>query len=208
MNQSRRKFIKLSGAMGTGIAFSSLTGLALNSCGGQKIDKFGLGLYTLRDDLPKDPKAVLTEVAAAGYKQIESYEGPLGIFWGMGHTGFKKLMDDLGMTIVASHADINKDFETKAAQAAEIGMKYLLSPWLGPQKTLDDYKKAAETFNQKAEICKKNGIRFGYHNHDYTFIPLEGQMPQDILMSNTDPSLVDFELDIYWIVTAGQDPEA
>jgi sugar phosphate isomerase/epimerase len=73
---------------------------------------------------------------------------------------------------------------------------------------LDDYKKAAETFNQRAEVCKKNGIRFAYHNHDYSFVQFDGQFPQDIMMSNTNPDTVDFEMDIYWVVTAGQDPIA
>jgi sugar phosphate isomerase/epimerase len=128
------------------------------------------------------------------------------MFWGLGNTGFKKYMDELGMTIVASHCDMNKDFEKKAAEAAAIGMKYLICPWLGPQKTIDDYKRYAETFNEKGRICKENGIRFAYHNHDYSFVELEGKMPQDVMMENTDPALVDFEMDIYWVVTAGQDP--
>jgi sugar phosphate isomerase/epimerase len=163
----------------------------------------------LRDVLPQDPKGVLTQVASFGYKQIESYEhAKLGIFWGMKNTEFKKLMDDLGMKIVSSHCDINKDFERKAAEAAEIGMNYLLCPYLGPQKTIDDFKRFAETFNEKGQVCKKNGIRFGYHNHDYGFVPVDGQLPQDVLMQNTDKNLVDFEMDIYWVVTAGQDPIA
>ena len=168
---------------------------------------FGLQLYTLRDDMPKDPKGVLKQVSSFGYKQIESYEGKDGMFWGMSNTDFKKYMDDLGMTIVSSHCDINKDFEKKAAEAAAIGMKYLICPYKGPQKKLDDFKKFADEFNQKGEICKKNGIKFAYHNHDYTFKELEGQLPQDLLMNSTDPSLVDYELDMYWVVAGGQDPE-
>lgn len=171
-------------------------------------DNFGLQLYTLRDVLPNNTKDVLTQVASFGYKQIEGYEGPKGLFWGMTNTEFKKLMDDLGMKFVSSHCNINEDFERKAAQAAEIGMKYLICPYLGPQKTADDFKKFAETFNQRGETCRKNGIRFGYHNHDYGFVPVDGQMPQNILMQNTDKNLVDFEMDIYWVVTAGQDPIA
>ncbi|MBO9620388.1 MAG: sugar phosphate isomerase/epimerase, partial [Niabella sp.] len=83
-----------------------------------------------------------------------------------------------------------------------------ICPWVGPQKTLDDYKKLAEEFNQAGAICKKNGIRFAYHNHDYSFTLQDGQYPQDIFMKHTDKSLVDFEMDIYWVVTAGQDPIA
>jgi sugar phosphate isomerase/epimerase len=209
MNYDRREFLKMAGGASTGLALSSLAGISMLSCTENAKDTatFGIQLYTLRDDMPKDPKGILKQIASFGYKQIESYEGEKGIYWGMTHNDFRKYMDDLGMTIVSAHCDINKDFEQKAAQAAEIGMKYLISPWLGPQPTLDDYKRHAAEFNKRGEICKKNGIRFAYHNHDYSFIPVEGQYPQDVLMNNTDPSLVDYEMDIYWVVTANQDPE-
>jgi sugar phosphate isomerase/epimerase len=211
MAYQRREFIKLSAALGGGLVLTSVAtqmGCSPTSKLKNLNKNFGLQLYTLRADLPKDPKGVLTQVASFGYKQIESFEGAQGIFWGMKNTEFKKLMDDLGMKIVSSHCDINKDFERKAAEAAEIGMNYLICPYLGPQKSIDDFKKFADTFNQRGETCKKHGIRFAYHNHDYGFIPLEGQMPQDVLMQNTSKDLVDYEMDIYWVVTAGQDPIA
>jgi sugar phosphate isomerase/epimerase len=225
MTLNRRNFLRSAGFLASGVA---LTGVACNAGGnketettslvdssailptatGVALSSFGLQLYTLRDDLPKDPKGILKQVAGFGFKEIEGYEGDKGMFWGMSHTDFKKYMDDLGLVMVSSHCDINKDFEKKAAQAGEIGMKYLISPWIGPQKTADDYKKFAETFNKRGEVCKKNGIRFAYHNHGYSFKEIDGQMPQDILMTNSDASLVDFEMDIYWVVTAGGDPEA
>ncbi|MBL7740190.1 MAG: sugar phosphate isomerase/epimerase [Chitinophagaceae bacterium] len=219
MQYDRRKFIKLTGSITTGLALGSAGSMSLfSSCanGAGSIDTFGLQLYSLRDDMPKDPKGVLKQVASFGYKQIESYQhDELGIFWGMGHKEFKKYLDDLGLSILSTHhgvingfPDNRSDFEKTAAECAETGMKYIFCPWLGAQKTLDDYKRKAELFNQCGEICKKAGLRFGYHNHEYTFQMLEGQMPQDVLMQNTDPALVDFEMDIYWVVTAGQDPEA
>ena len=210
MSYDRRKFIKTSGSITGGLMLANMSGLSLlDACNNPgKIGDFGIQLYTLRDDMPKDPKGVLKKIAGFGYKQIESYEGAKGIFWGMSNTDFKKYMDDLGMKIVASHADINKDFEKKADEAAAIGLKYLICPWLGPQKSMDDYKKAADNFNKKGEICKSNGIRFAYHNHDYSFKPIDGQLPQDVMMNNTDASLVDFELDMYWVATAGEDIEA
>jgi sugar phosphate isomerase/epimerase len=211
MNTNRRKFLRQTAGLGTGIALSSFAGNLLSAEmfleEKKKIKSFGLQLYSLREDLPKDPKGVLKQVSSFGFKLIESYEGKDGMFWGMGHTGFKQYMDELGMTFVASHCDINKDFEKKAAEAAAIGMKYLICPWKGPQKSLDNFKKFAEEFNQKGEICKKNGIRFAYHNHDYSFKLMEGQMPQDVMMNNTDASLVDFEMDMYWVVAAGEDVE-
>ena len=211
MNNQRRRFLKLSATIGAGLAVSPFTNTLMGCGPSAKTDlqnNFGLQLYTLRDEMPKDPVGVLKQVASFGYKQIESYEGPKGIFWGMSHTEFKKLMDDLGMTITSSHCDINKDFDRRAGEAAAIGMKYLICPHLGPQKSLDDFKRFAETFNQRGEVCKKNGIRFAYHNHDYSFKLQEGQFPQDVMMQNTDKDLVDYEMDIYWVVTAGQDPEA
>lgn len=167
---------------------------------------FGLQLYTLRTDMPGDPKGVLRKVSEFGYKEIESYEGPMGMYWGMTPREFKTYMDELGMEIVSSHCNILQDFERKASEAASIGMKYLVCPWIGPQQTLDDYKRYAELFNQCGETCKKEGIRFAYHNHAYTFEEMDGAIPQDILMQDTDPALVDHELDIYWVVTAGHDP--
>jgi sugar phosphate isomerase/epimerase len=194
----------------SGLALSNY----LSACGSAPASNnisqnFGLQLYTLRDVMPTDPKGTLKQVASFGYKQIEGYEhNGMSMFWGMKNTEFKKLMDDLGMKMISSHCNINQDFERKAAEAAEIGMQYLLCAYLGPQKTIDDFKKFAETFNQRGEVCRKNGIKFGYHNHDYGFVQLEGQYPQDVLMQNTDKNLVDFEMDIYWVVTAGQDPIA
>jgi sugar phosphate isomerase/epimerase len=211
MNYNRRKFLKQTAGVGSGIALASFAGNLLSAEmfleEKKKIKSFGLQLWSVRDDMAKDPKGVLKQLAAAGYKQIESFEGAKGIFWGMSNTEFKSYMDEIGMTIVSSHCDINKDFEKKAAEAAAIGMKYLMCPHKGAQKSIDAYKKFADEFNQKGEICKKNGIRFAYHNHDYSFKPMDGQMPQDVMMQNTDASLVDFEMDIYWVVTGGQDPE-
>jgi sugar phosphate isomerase/epimerase len=212
MNHNRRRFIKLSTGLASGLAISSVaTSLGCNNS--TRLDgfnkTFGLQLYTLRDVLPADPKGVLKQVASFGYKQIESYEhNQLGIFWGMKNTEFKSYLDSLGMQVVSSHCDMNKDFEKKADEAAAIGMKYLLCPHLGPQKTLDAFKKFADTFNKCGEICKQRGMRFGYHNHDYSFKLLEGQYPQDVMMQNTDTNLVDYEMDIYWVVVAGQDPLA
>ncbi|MFN8291177.1 MAG: sugar phosphate isomerase/epimerase [Chitinophagaceae bacterium] len=214
MQKDRREFLRLTGGLALG-AILAQTGCTTAKPapadvsmlpGENYLKEFGLQLWSIRDDMAKDPAGVLKQLASYGYKQIESFEGAKGIFWGMSNTEFKKQMDDLGMKIVSSHCDINKDFEKKAAEAAEIGMKYLICPWLGPQKSIDDFKKAAEKFNKCGETCKKEGILFAYHNHDYSFKPVDGQIPQVVMMSETDPSLVDFEMDIYWVVAAGEDP--
>ncbi len=206
MTYDRKTFLKLSGLLTAGAAVGTLP--FLSSCSPERITEtpFGLQLYTLRDVIGDDPEATLRQVADFGYKQIESYEGPMGMWWNMGNTGFKQLMDELGMTAISSHANVFEDFERKVNEAAEIGLKYIVSPWIGPQDTLDDYREIAEQFNQMGEMANSAGIRFAYHNHAYTFEEQEGELPQDVLMENTDPDLVEYQMDIYWVVLAGHDP--
>ncbi len=220
MQKKRRNFLQTAGLMTAGSillphwACSSSSGENGTQTGETEememvkgsLDKFGIQLYTLRDVINDDPKATLKQLSTFGFKQIEGYEGELGMFWGMKNTEFKKYTDDIGLEMVSSHCNIYEDFEEKAAQAAEIGMEYLICPWVGPQKTKDDWKKVTDQFNAAGEVCKKNGIRFAYHNHAYSFKAFTGMIPHDFMMDNTDPELVDFEMDIYWVVTGGADP--
>lgn len=205
MSYTRRAFLKNSGLLSA----ATLIGLNnIHASNTKKLQDFGIQLYTLRDVIMNNPLDIIKKVAEYGYTQIEGFEGPKGIFWGLTTGDFKKFLDDNGLSYLSTHCNINKDFEQKAADAASVGMKYLIAPSIGPQKSVDEWKRVAETFNEKGEICRKNGLRFAYHNHDYTFKPIEGQMPQDLLLNNTNPETVDFEMDIYWVITAGADPVA
>lgn len=210
MGTNRRDFLRNGtfAALGLSLPFAGKTSLVDRLAMYKKsLPAFGIQLWTVKEDMGASPKDTLQKLSNFGYKQIESFEGQKGIFWGWKNTEFKKYMDDLGMRIVSAHCG-NKDFERKAAEAAEIGMKYLICPYKGPQKSIDDFKKFADEFNTLGEICKKNGIRYAYHNHDYSFKTQDGQIPQEVMMANTDKNLVDFEMDIYWVVAAGADPEA
>jgi sugar phosphate isomerase/epimerase len=209
MSINRRDFLRNSSfaAVGLSMPFLSKANF-LDATAGFKIPNFGIQLWTVKENMIEDAKGTLAKLASFGFKQIESYEGPQGMFWGMGHKGFKSYIDDLGMKIVSSHCDNLTDFDKKSEEAAAIGMKYLICPHKGPQKSLDNYKAFADEFNVSGKIAKKHGIKFAYHNHDYSFIPMDGQMPQDVMMQGTDPSLVDFEMDIYWVNFANQDPIA
>lgn len=215
MNYKRRDFIKTTAA---GFAIAVVSGELIGcsssakTTSGGNLGDFGLQLYTLRDILASDPKGILKQVADMGYTQIEGYEdGKMGIYWGMSNTEFKKYMDDLGMKLVSTHCNINKDFEKKADEAAAIGMKYLICPSMGNEGAMDAdaWKKTADLFNQKGEVCKKAGLGFAYHNHDGSFLQkADGSTGQQILMDNTDTSLVSYEMDIYWVITGGADPIA
>ncbi|SDA57292.1 Sugar phosphate isomerase/epimerase [Algoriphagus alkaliphilus] len=170
------------------------------------LSAFGIQLYSVKEDMAVDAQATMRSLAGFGYQQFEGFDGGKGILWGMQPAEFKSLLSEIGTTMVASHANVFENLEAQAAQAAEVGMKYLICPWIGPQKSLDDYKKKANEFNQIGEKLKSFGLRFAYHNHDYTFVNQEGSIPQDILMDNTDPELVDFEMDIYWVHVANAKP--
>ncbi|MFM7721120.1 MAG: sugar phosphate isomerase/epimerase family protein [Sediminibacterium sp.] len=208
MSNSRRNFLR--GAALTSVALSmpfknELMAMAANS------KPFGLQLWSVKQALTKDPLGVLKQIASNGYKKIESFEGAKGMFWGMKNTEFKKVMDDLGMNMVSTHCNDTgnfKSFELKAAAAGEIGLKHIICAFKGPQKTLDNFKKFAEEFNTCGEIAKKHGLRFAYHNHDYSFKAMDGIVPQDLMIKNTDPAYVDFEMDLYWTAAAGVDAVA
>ncbi|GHB65032.1 sugar phosphate isomerase/epimerase family protein [Persicitalea jodogahamensis] len=221
MDYNRRLFLKAAGFASLGaVAYPLLScdsggdntsdsdSTALAGTGAvTKIDNFGIQLYSVRDIIGKDPKGVLKQIADLGYKEIESYQGDQGVFWGMTPKEFKAYLDELGMKIVSTHADTTKDLEKLAGECAEAGLTYVLQPYIGPQKTIDEWKKRAEEFNQRGEICNKAGVRFGYHNHDYSFKELDGQIPQEILLDNTDPAKVMYELDMCWIAAANKDIE-
>ncbi len=181
------------------------------------VKEFGLQLWTVKEDLAKDTKGVLKSLASYGYKQIESFQGDKGVFWGMTAKDFKSYMDELGMTIVSTHCnpdytmkkETEKEFGKLIDDAASIGMKYLINPFLGSLKTADEWKKAAEGLNRQGEMAAKAGLKVGYHNHHFEFKKFaDGTCPEQILLEGTDPKLVNFELDLYWVVKAGEDPEA
>jgi sugar phosphate isomerase/epimerase len=205
MNHSRRDFLRNSALAGLALSMPFKNELMAM---GAANNSFGIQLWSVKEALAKDTLGVLKHLSKSGFKKIESFEGEKGIFWGMKNTEFKKVMDDLGMQLVSSHCDNTNDFERKAAQAGEIGMKYLICPYKGAQPTIDHYKKFADEFNACGEIAKKHGIRFAYHNHDYSFVPMNGIIPQDVMMNNTNKDTVDFEMDMYWTVAAGVDPLA
>ena len=89
-----------------------------------------------------------------------------------------------------------------------MGHRYLVVAWINPadRTSLDDYRVIAARFNRVAERASEVGLEFGYHNHDFEFEPLDSQIPYEILLEETDPTLVKFEMDLFWITKAGRDP--
>ena len=227
MNQSRRNFLRNSGiaAVSAPVLIHTLASCKAKTTENSKvenaittpsIEKYGLQLWTVKEDLAKDLKGTLKVVADSGYTQIESFAGDKGIFWGMKPMEFKTYLGDLGMQMVSSH--INPDFTVKKElesefkklvdDCASIGMTYVLNPFPGEIKTADEWKKITEGLNRQGEIAKAAGLKMGYHNHHIEFLPTsDGSIPEEIMLKGTNAELVHFELDLYWVVKAGQDPE-
>src|ERR1700742_4377445 len=132
--QNRRSFLKSSGLLALSVP-SYKTNLFAKTRA-LMLPAMGIQLYMVKEDMEKDPAGTLAQIGKMGYTQIESYGGPKGIFWGMSNKDFSKLAKDNGLTVISSHyAGDVAGFEHTAAEAAEIGMKYLIYPWKGPQKT-------------------------------------------------------------------------
>jgi sugar phosphate isomerase/epimerase len=179
----------------------------------------GLQLYSLRDQLPKDVKSVIPKVAQAGYKEVETfgYNKTTG-YWGLPSKDFSQLLKDNGLSSPSGHYAINGFFANGSTEeldmytevAHALGQEYIIVPSLNEKfiKTGDDFKAVAEKMNKAAEILKKSGLKLGYHNHNFEWKPADGTTFYETLLKNTDPALVKMEMDLYWVVRAGQDPVA
>ena len=194
---NRRQFIQ------TGAAFSVLAAAGSEAFALKKKRDFGCQLYSVRDKMSKDPIGTMRALASMGYTQFESYSKDP--YWGMSAAEAKKFFKEIGVNLVSTHLGVPDINEAAAEKAKEVGVKYLISPYIGGQKSADEWKKRAEEFNKAGELCKKYDLKFGYHNHGYSFETKNGAKGQDILLENTDPKLVIFELDIYWAEVAGED---
>jgi sugar phosphate isomerase/epimerase len=208
---SRRTFIKQAG-------IAAAAGLVLPSFVCVKSSKVvGLQLYSLRELLPQDPRGVIAKVAAAGYKEVETYGySAEGGFWGLDPKSFKNLLIENGLTAPSGHYGIDKyiqdgneeELKSFIAAASAIGSEYLTVPYLGDalRQNADDYKKVAAKLNQAGALCKASGLKIAYHNHDFELKSWGDTTGLEIMLKETDPKLVDFEMDIYWVVRSGKDP--
>lgn len=165
----------------------------------------GLQLYTVRTEMAKDVDSTLATVARIGYKEVEF----AGLF---GHSAkdVRAMLDRHGLVAPSSHVAFPSD-QTKwpgiIDDAHTLGQSYVISPSL-PSNDLssDGVKHIADQFNAAGAVLKKAGLRFGFHNHDEVFHPVNGRVPYDELLAACDPALVAFEVDIYWMVNGGGDP--
>ncbi len=191
---------------------------------GSPFKNIGLQLFTLRDLLDQDPKMVLENVAKIGYKHVETYGANTAnnSFWNMPTTDLAKLLKDNNLKSHSGHYHMGnyltkgnaqpEDLEKYIEMASTLGQEYIVVP-VPPMEKLDkltpaDYQHFADRLNTAGELTKKSGIKMAYHNHFWEFNAFgNGTKGLDILLAFTEPDLVDFELDLYWTVKAGEKPQ-
>ena len=210
----RRKFLKISSAGAAGMIV--LGPLGLTSCADKNRKEFGVGLqlYTIRDAMGADVPGSLEKVSRLGYRYVELASYSDGKFYGYDPAEFKKMVDNLGMTVLSSHtqveaAGISMDNAKIMADAhAELGVQYCVQPWVEEaDRNIESYKKMIGDWNEVGKIMKNAGIQFGYHNHNFEFENINGIIPYyDIFMPEMDADLITMELDLFWASKAGQDP--
>jgi len=199
----RREFLSTAGA----ITLGSMLPPACRPAHGAKLEKIGIQLYTVRDQMKADFEGTLARVAQIGYKEVE-FAG----YFDRSPADVRAILERNGLSAPATHLmSDNPDGWKKAVDLAKaVGHDYLVAPWIPEEKrtNLDGWKRVAEEFNRVGQVAKDAGIQFAYHNHDFEFPKMEGQVPYDLLLQSTDPKLVQLEIDLYWITRGGQDPLA
>ena len=207
MKSTRRQFIQSSAVLLAGTTLLPKISLA----GVKSNEIVGLQLYSVRDDMKKDPLGTLKQLAQMGYKHVEHANYVDHKFYGYTAKEFRKILDDLGLKMPSGHTvmgknhwDVNKkdftdDWKYLVDDAAYMGQKYVISPWMDEsmRKTYDDLSRYLDVFNQCGDLCKKSGMKFGYHNHWAEFTEkLNGMKLFDIMMQKLDVNKVVMQLDI------------
>jgi sugar phosphate isomerase/epimerase len=215
MKLSRRKFLVNGSLTLAGTLFLSKPIFANEKA---KNTILGLQLYSVRDDMKRDPLGTLKKLSAMGYKNVEHANYIDRKFYGYTATEFKKVLDDLGFKMPSGHTVLSEKHWDKATNdftdawkqtvedAAIVGQHYVISPSLD-QKLCSNYDGLVaflDLFNKSGELCKKSGLKFGYHNHDFEFkYSLNGKQVYDIILEHTDPALVLHQMDIGNMYGAG-----
>jgi sugar phosphate isomerase/epimerase len=214
MTTSRRNFLKNSAILLAGTTLLSKTALAAP----KPNEIIGLQLYSVRDDMKKDPIGTLTEVAKMGYKNVEHANYIDRKFYGYAAPEFKKILDGLGLKMVSGHTvmgknhwdtaknDFSDSWKYTIEDAAYLGQKYVVSPSMdgSMRKNYDDFLRYMDIFNKCGALCQKSGMKFGYHNHSFEFSEkLNDIKIFDIMMQKMDPKMVLMQLDIGNMYIAG-----
>jgi len=204
--QTRRNFLATLGAASLGIACSGTGTASETNPPRRKLARIGVQLYSVRDLMKADLPGTLARVAAIGYKEVE-FAG----YFGRTPAQIRELLRQNGLTSPSTHLSfdsLTNGWQKQLDDAKAAGHEWATIAYIAEEKrrTLDDWKRHAELFNRAAAQAKATDLKFAYHNHDFEIRPIEGTRPLDLLLTSTDPKLVDFEMDLYWVVFGGGNP--
>ena len=214
MNRSRRSFIRNSAMAAAGISLLQQNIFAAVKKG----ELTGIQLYSVRTDMKADPLGTLKQLSDMGYRHVEHANYANRKFYGWSVSEFRKILNGFGMSMPSGHTvldakhwdaskkDFTNEWKYTVEDAAAMGQSFVISPWLeeSKRKSMGDLKSFMEVFNRSGEFCKKFGMKFGYHNHDFEFSEkVEGKVLYDIILAETDPNLVMQQLDIGNMLNGG-----
>ena len=204
MTQTRRNFLATLGVAALGVVSRDADAAAVVARR-RRIERVGLQLYTVRDLMKADMPGTIARVAAIGYKEVE-FAG----YFGRTPHEVHELLEKYHLSSPSTHLPYEsfQNWQKVLDDSKVIGHKWVTLPWIPEEKrrTVADWKAIAAQFNQVGAQARKSGLRFAYHNHDFELKPIDGVRPLDILLGETDPRFVDFEMDIYWVIFGGGDP--
>ena len=206
-NTDRRKFLQNSLLCGTFSLFNSNSSLNAASLMDNNLPNIGIQLYTVRDLMAENLPLTIQRIADIGYKEVE-FAG----YFGKTAKEIKTILSDNGLKSPSTHIEMDAIYNNpnKAIETAlEVGHEYIVMAWLSEseRQNIDQYREYVDIYNLFGEKCNQNGLKFAYHNHDFEFNILDGEVPMDLLLDKTEPSNVLFELDMYWVNKAKKDPK-
>jgi sugar phosphate isomerase/epimerase len=197
--QSRRRFLRNAAAL------LPAAGLAGRAWGDAPI-ALGAQLYTVRRQAEQDLPHVLDQIARIGYTEVETYGG----LYTNSADALRHMIEGAGLTAPSAHFGYD-EFDTRFNYAKELGVGWMVCSVIAPSlwNSAEGFATAAKQFNTWGQRARDMGMRFAFHNHDYEFRPqANGKTGYDILVEQTDPHVVFFEIDVYWAAQAGLDPIA
>ena len=202
---TRRDFLATLGA-GLGMMSQRERVLPLLFGASDQLRRIGIQLYTVRSLMEKDFEGTLAQIATIGYAEVE-FAG----YFGRTPARVREILKTHGLSSPSTHIGLPKDddaWKRTLDDAHQIGHEWVTIAWLDAamRKTPDDWKHAAERFNQLGAMARASGLRFAYHNHDFELAPFDGTDGLETLLKGTDAAVVDFEMDIYWVVKGHAEP--
>jgi sugar phosphate isomerase/epimerase len=208
---TRRNFVATLGALAgaavcgpPGASSSAQTANATR----RRLDRIGIQLYTVRGQAQRDLSATFARLATIGYREVE-FAG----YYGRSPLDIRATLDRHGLAAPSMHGGLDLvrgNWDKTLDDAAAVGHRFVTINWLPPEarRTLDDWRRIADDFNGAGEKATARGIGFAHHNYEITLQPLDGVVPLDLLLERTQPSLVSYQMDVYWLVRGGGDPVA